>query len=103
MQPPKQANECNSLDEVRIEIDRIDKAVITLLAERLLYVKEVVKYRDPQSPQVADKDRYLKVIKERGQWGENLGLNPQVIEQVYTMLLNYYIDQQTIIANNQNN
>lgn len=95
----KQAHECKSLEEVRLEIDRIDKAVITLLGERLIYVKEVVNYRDPKKKEVADKNRYLKVIKERGKWGENNGLNPNVIEQVYTTLLNYYIEQQTLIAN----
>jgi isochorismate pyruvate lyase len=95
----KQASDCNSLEDVRKEIDRIDQAIITLLGERLAYTKEVVKYRDPQKPEVPDKERYLKVIKERGKWGENNGLDSRVIEQVYTMLLNYYIEQQTIFAN----
>ena len=101
MEKTKPANECKSLDEVRLEIDRIDKAVIALLGERMDYVKEVVKYRNPEKREVADKERYLKVIKERGRWGETHGLNPHVIEQVYTTLLNYYIEQQTIIANKQ--
>ena len=93
--------ECNSLDELRKEIDRIDKEIIELLGDRYNYVKEVVKYRTPGKREIADQERFNHVIKERGQWASNHGLDPEVIELVYRQLLNYFVREQSAIANLQ--
>ncbi len=92
----KKVSECSSLTEVRLEIDRIDKEIISLLGERFLYVKEVVKYREQKD--VADLERYNQVIKQRGKWAEEKGLNADAIEKVYKHLLDYYISEQKIVA-----
>lgn len=94
----KKVYECTSLSELRLEIDRIDKEIISLLGERFLYVKEVVKYRDPEQREVADKERYNLVIKERGKWAREKGLNAEAIENVYRHLLDYYISEQKLVA-----
>ena len=94
----KKADDCQSLNEVRFEIDRIDKEIINLFAERFEYVKAVVKFRDPQKPEVADLERFNKVIAERGKWAGELGLNAPEIEKVYRQLIEYYIKEQSALA-----
>jgi isochorismate pyruvate lyase len=73
--------------------------IISRLSERFQYVKEVVKYKTGDKDSIAAKERYDCVIKERGQWAEENGLNSKVIEQVYQLLLNYFIEEEMKIAN----
>jgi isochorismate pyruvate lyase len=37
--------QCQNLDEVRTQIDRIDRALVSLLAERGLYVKQAARFK----------------------------------------------------------
>lgn len=94
----KKASECLSLEEVRKEIDTIDQQIIQLLADRFEYVKTVVKYRNPAQPEVADRVRFENVIKQRGKWASNLGLDANSIEKVYRELIEYYIREQAEYA-----
>ena len=91
--------ECNSISDVRNEIDRIDMEIIKLLSERFQYIKEVVKYKTGDKESILAKERYDCVIKQRGQWAEENGLDCKVIEHVYTILLNYFIEEEMKIAN----
>lgn len=91
--------DCSSIDEVRLEIDRIDKEVVRLLGERLMYVKEVVKYKAQDVDSISAKLRYEKVIEERTSWAKQYQLDPTVVEQIYRVLMDYFIDEQLKIAN----
>jgi len=96
----KKAYQCLSLEEVRKEIDSIDQQIIQLFADRFEYVKAVVKFRNPAQPEVADRVRFENVIKQRGQWASNLGLDANSIEKVYRELIEYYIREQAEYAKN---
>jgi len=98
-EPVKQPSECESIIDVRCEIDRIDKEIIYRLCERFQYVKEVVKFKTGDKESITAKERYNSVIKQRGQWAEENGLNSKVIEHVYQLLLNYFIEEELKIAN----
>jgi isochorismate pyruvate lyase len=95
----KQPCECLSLAEIRNEIDRIDMEIIQHLSERFQYVKEVVKFKTGDRDSIAAIERYKCVINERGKWAEKYGLSSKVIEQVYTLLLDYFIEEEMKIAN----
>jgi isochorismate pyruvate lyase len=96
--PIKEPTECTSLVDVRYEIDRIDRAIIIRLCERFQYVKEAVKYKTGTKDGITAKERYDSVIKQRGQWAEENGLNAKIIEQVYKILLDYFIEEELKIA-----
>jgi len=99
----KLPKDCSNLDEVRNEIDRIDKEIINRIAERFDFVKEIVKYRPAQQKEVPDNTRYLKVLQMRGQWASEAGLNAAVIEEMYKMLLDYFMKEQASIAKTEKN
>ncbi len=101
--PIKQPFECTSLIDVRSEIDRIDRDIINCLCERFQYVKETVKYKTGNKDSITAKERYNCVIKQRGQWAEENGLDSKIIEQVYTILLNYFIEEEMKIVNQKIN
>jgi len=96
--PIKLPSECTSLVDVRFEIDRIDVEIINQLHERFQYVKEAVKYKNGTKDSITAKERYDNVIKQRGEWAEKNGLDSKIIEQVYTILLNYFIEEELKIA-----
>jgi isochorismate pyruvate lyase len=95
----KSPQDCKSLDELRKEIDKIDFSIIELMGKRFEYVKEVVKYRETGKKAEFDKDRYHRVIDERGKWAENAGLNGKAIKEIYKTLIDYYINEQKTLAN----
>lgn len=95
----RQPSECTNISEVRNEIDNIDRAILELLANRFEYVKEVVKYKAKTAESIVATDRRDAVLKERRQWASELGLDPDVIEGIYSSLIQYFINEEKKIIN----
>ncbi len=93
MNLPKTPSECTSKEEIRSHIDLIDKEIITLFAQRFQYVKEIVKYKTDAVSIVAE-DRKNEVIRVRGQWAEELGLDKEAFEKIYAILIEYFIKEE---------
>jgi isochorismate pyruvate lyase len=87
-----------SLAEVRDNIDRIDRAVIALLAERLAYTRAAARFKaKPQ--EVAAPARVEEVIAKIRALAEAHGLPPEIAEAAYRPLVAGYIaDQQRLFA-----
>ena len=82
-----------SLQEAREAIDVIDAEIIRLLRNRAGYVHQVVKFK--QSPaEVAAPERYAEVMHLRRAWAEAAGLNPDVIEGMYRLLVDNFIQEE---------
>ncbi len=95
----KKPSECTNITDVRNEIDNIDDVIISLLSERFEYVKEVVKYKEKTAASIDAADRKKAVLEKRRQWAEERGLNPDVIEDMYKNLIQYFISEETKIMN----
>ncbi len=95
----KRPSECTNITDVRNEIDNIDKVIVTLLSERFQYVKEVVKYKENTPDSIVASDRRNVVLQQRRQWAEEQGLDPNVIEEIYTRLIQYFISEEMKIKN----
>ena len=54
----KLPHECRNIEDVRNEIDAIDTEIIALLSKRFRYVKEVVKYKEPNKDSIVAKKRF---------------------------------------------
>ena len=90
----KQPSECTNITEVRNEIDAIDKEIIRLLSNRLQYVHEVVKYKEATATSIEAADRKADVLSTRAQWAIENGLEPEVIQDMYQNLIQYFIDEE---------
>ncbi len=89
----KAPKECNCKEEIRQQIDDIDKKIIALFAQRFMYVNEIVKYKDDPESVVAN-DRKTEVIENRGKWAEELGLDRNTFEQIYRVLIDHNIEKE---------
>lgn len=90
----KMPHECTCIEDVRYEIDSIDREIIQLLATRLGYVREVVKYKENTHKAIEANDRRLAVLNTRREWAEEQGLNPDVVESIYDALIKYFIEEE---------
>ncbi len=85
------ANNCHSIEEVRLNIDRIDRQMVTLLAERGGYVKQAARFKkttdDVKAPQ-----RVEQVIAKVTALAQELGANAVVTEQVYRAMILGFIN-----------
>lgn len=93
--------DCASIDDVRREIDNIDKEIIRLLAERFGYVREVVRYKDGTPQGIEADERRREVIRTRCQWAAEQGIAPGIVGDLYDRLIAYFIDEEKKIVNNQ--
>lgn len=77
---------CTSIEEVRANIDRIDRQIVRLLAERGCYVKQAARFKktteDVKAPQ-----RVEQVIAKVAALSRELGADPSVTEQVYRAMI----------------
>lgn len=80
-----------SIEEVRTNIDRIDRQIVTLLAERGGYVKQAACFKkttdDVKAPQ-----RVEQVIAKVTALSAELGAHQVVTEQVYRAMIAAFID-----------
>ena len=81
---------CGSLDEVRSQIDRVDRQIVGLLAERAGYVRQAARFKrtdaDVRAPQ-----RVEAVIARVRALAAEHGLDPAIAEQVYRTLIGCFI------------
>lgn len=94
----KQPSECTTIDDVRNEIDNIDREIIRLLGQRFGYVKEVVKYKSNDRKSIEASDRRTAVINTRKQWAEEQGLNGEIIGNIYDQLVAHFIEEEVKIV-----
>src|SRR3954468_20798179 len=90
----KTAAECASLDEVRSEIDRIDRAIVRLIGERAGYVHAAARFKESEAA-VAAPERQAAMRGGGRAWAEEADLVPDVIETLYRNLVAYFIVRET--------
>ena len=83
--------ECQTKEDVRVEIDRIDQALLTLLAERHGYVTRMAEIKtDPH--EAFDPDRIEAVIKKQRGRALELDLDEDQAELIWRTLIGWNIN-----------
>ena len=89
----KQPEECSNIQEIRTEIDHIDRQIIAAIGQRFKYVKAASKFKTSENSVKAPERLKLMLQKRRG-WAEEECLNPDVIENLYRDLVDYFIAEE---------
>ncbi|MEG3840500.1 isochorismate lyase [Microcoleus sp. herbarium14] len=89
----KDPDECANIHEVREEIDIIDREVIDALSKRFKYVVAAARFKTSEAS-VRAPDRFYAMLQQRREWALQSGLNPDVVENLYRDLVNYYIEEE---------
>ncbi|MDI6527788.1 chorismate mutase [Pseudomonas otitidis] len=83
--------ECQSIEQVREEIDALDRRIVQLLAERSGYVRQAARFKTDADAVRAPQRVEQVIAKVRALAAEN-GAPVEVIEQVYRAMINAFID-----------
>lgn len=84
---------CAGMDDIRREIDSIDRAVIVMLGKRFKYVLAASRFKTSASA-VRAPDRFKSMLEKRREWAQAEGLNPDAIEKLYADLVNHFIEEE---------
>jgi isochorismate pyruvate lyase len=85
--------QCATLEEVRAEIDRIDRGIVEAIGKRRRYVMAAAKFKSSASA-VAAPERFARMLETRRQWAAEEHLNPDAIEKLYRDLVNHFIEEE---------
>lgn len=89
----KAPDECSDIDEVREEIDIIDREVIEALSKRFQYVIAAARFKTSEAS-VKAPDRFYAMLQQRREWAQEAGLNADVVEKLYRDLVNHFIEEE---------
>lgn len=84
---------CESLDEVRENIDRIDNEIIRLIAERGGYVRQAAAFKKDENG-VRDSGRVEAVIAKVRAKAEQYGAEPDLVEKLYRDMIAAFINME---------
>lgn len=85
------AADCRSMEDVRSQIDRIDRAVVGLLAERQTYIERAARLKTSRD-KVRDEARIEEVVSNVLAEAVRQGLSPAIAEPVWRELIARSID-----------
>ena len=91
---------CETISEIREQIDKIDLDIIKALGIRFKFVKEIVKFKSDKKSIKAE-DRYNAVLAQRRIWAQENGLHPDAIEKMYRDLIDHFINEEIRIFENK--
>lgn len=89
----KKASACENMEEIRKEIDDLDRQVIGLIGQRYKYVQAAAKFKKDESS-VKAPERFKSMLEKRREWAVIEGLSPNAIEKMYRDLVNYFITEE---------
>lgn len=79
--------------EIRTEIDDLDQKIIQLMGQRFEYVKAASKFKTSEMA-VKAPERFKAMMITRREWAIENGLSPDIIEKIYTDLVQYFIGEE---------
>ena len=83
--------QCNSLEEVRREIDKVDEQIIEAMAARNAYIHQAVKFKQSVE-EVKAQDRVDEVIQHVRKKALELGMSPNMVTDLYTRMIDEMVE-----------
>lgn len=83
--------ECNSMDELRSEIDQLDQTIVDMLTIRQSYMDQAARIKKSRDL-VRDTARVLDVIEKVTAHAKKSGVNPDLISAIYESLIEWSIN-----------
>ncbi len=92
-QAPRTPEECKTIDQIRECIDAIDFRLVQLLAERREFVDAAAQFKN-SADGVRAKDRQRTMLVARRKWASDLGVDPELVDELFRNMVRRFIDQE---------
>ncbi|MBI3958447.1 MAG: chorismate mutase [Chloroflexi bacterium] len=99
--PMKTPAECRTIEEVRSEIDRIDRAIIEAIAQRRGYVHAVMQFKR-SADDIHAYERQRQMLAIRREWAEEHFLSPQLVESLFRAMVDHFIAEELTLLQARN-
>jgi isochorismate pyruvate lyase len=86
---------CNDMTDVRANIDRIDRMLVRLLAERQCYIDEAARIKDDRNV-VRDNARVEDVVAKVKAASEEFGFDAEIADKVWRTLIECCIQREFV-------
>ncbi len=93
---------CNSLEETRTEIDKLDSQIVELIAARNAYVKQLAHFKNSVE-EIKAEDRITDVISRARARAIELDLSPNLINELFIRMIDEMVDSEVAEFKNAKN
>ena len=93
---------CNSLEETRTEIDKLDSQIVELIAARNAYIKQLAHFKNSVE-EIKAEDRITDVISRARAKAIELDLSPNLINELFIRMINEMVDSEVSEFKNAKN
>lgn len=90
----KSPADCASMVEIRVEIDRIDQALMALFRERWGYIGRAAEIKKPAGLKADIPSRVDQVRQNARRSAEKAGLDPDFYEDIWARLIQHSIEHE---------
>lgn len=82
---------CNSLQEVRDEIDLVDDKLVELISQRSHFIRQAASFKNSVD-EVKAEDRIEEIMQRVRKHGIALGINPNMLSELFTIMINEMVE-----------
>jgi len=93
---------CNSLEEAREEIDKLDEQIVELIAARNAYIRQLAHFKNSVD-EIKAEDRIADVINRARAKAIELDLSPNLINDLYLRMIDAMVDSEVAEFKNAKN
>jgi len=83
--------ECNTLEEARNEIDKVDEVIVEMIALRNDYIKQIAKFKT-SIDEIKSDERIADVVARARTKAIDLDLSPNLINDIFIRLIDEMVE-----------
>ena len=89
--------DCNNMDELRHQIDKLDVKIIELLANRSKFIDRATELKKSNGMPARIPERIESVVSNARNAAEELDLDPDLVEKIWRILIDWSIQREAEI------
>ena len=90
-------SDCNSMDELRRQIDKLDVKIIELLAKRSEFIDRATELKKSNGMPARIPERIESVVSNARHAAEELDLDADLVEKIWRILIDWSIQREAEI------
>ena len=75
------------LSEIREHLDRLDNALLTILAERMSFIPKVAEYKKKTNVQRYQPEREEQILETKEELAKKLNINPDLARKIFETII----------------
>ena len=84
-------DECQTMDELRVEIDTLDQKIVDMLTIRRGYMDQAARIKQDRN-KVRDNERVEEVVRKVSSYAMEKGTDPELVAKIYRMMIEWSIN-----------